>query len=264
MIDLESVAVITGAGGTLGRAAAVSLSSAHTLVLLDVNEDAALATLAELPESSREHRAWSGDLASELPVREAFALAESIGPVKALVNAAGNTTGGSLHNLGFDEWNATMGSCLTTVFLCTQAAVRSMMRSGGGVICTLGSPHADRAVPGYPAYSAAKAGVAALTRHVAAEYGQFGIRSNIVTPGWTRAPHTESRLSPTDRQGLLDSTPVGRLNDPHDVAAAIAFLCSSEASQITGAELRVDGGADALTPSSLLRPQQRIKLGLLP
>lgn len=253
------IALVAGAGGSLGRAIAVRLAARVPVALTDLDADA-------LEQTRRVVQADGGDVVGLHPgdLSDADTCAGVFDalpePPTELAVAVGTTSGASLHEVTDQQWSATLGSCLTTVFQLLRVATTRM--APGGAVCVLGSVHADQTVPGFPAYAAAKAGVAALVRQASAEYGPRGLRFNLVTPGWTETPHTLGRTTPDDGRWLLEATALRRRTQAEDVAAAVDFLLGPDARAITGADLVVDAGAATLPAASLLRTDHRARLGL--
>lgn len=260
MDQARPIVAIVGAGGAIGEAIARRLGGdGARLALLDRDADRLTAVSAGL---DGDPLALAADVASAADVDAAFAAVARGGGLAALVVAVGTTTGGSIHDLPEAQWRATVDSNLTTVYQSLRAGIAALLEAGGGPICVIGSVHAADPQPGFPAYAAAKAGVAALVRQTAAEYGHRGIRVNLVTPGWTRAPHTSGRLDPRDEGLLHDATPLRALVEPVDIAEAVAWLVSDAARRVTGAEIVVDGGAGLLGGGTVLRAAYRERLGL--
>ncbi|GAB3840398.1 SDR family NAD(P)-dependent oxidoreductase [Dactylosporangium cerinum] len=231
-------AVVTGAAGGIGSAVAQRLrADGWDVVGLDRAE---------------------ADLTDEAAVATAF---RAIGTVGALVTCAGVTAGAPAHETTVEDWHAIIDANLTSAFLCAKHALPGMLAAGRGVIVTIGSVHGRVFAPGYPAYAAAKAGLAAFTRQLAVDYGHHGIRALTISPGWVR-PDTLTRVEdPADLTRLAETQ---RPGEPADVAAAVAFAVSSGAALLTGTEIVLDGGASAVQPAALLRPGPRARLGLPP
>ncbi|ANJ27801.1 SDR family NAD(P)-dependent oxidoreductase [Agromyces aureus] len=256
----QTLAVVVGGGGEIGRAIAGRLSARYRIALIDRDEARLRSASAVLPGDTLVAQA---DAADEGRVRAALAGLDAAERCSTLVIAVGTTEGGSLTDIDAQAWSRVVDSNLAAVFQSLRAGVESFLAQGtGGAICVIGSVHASAPIPGYPAYAAAKAGVLALARQAAAEYGHHGIRVNVVTPGWTRTAHTDGRLAEGDAGALLDATPLRRLAEPDDIAAAVEFLLGDGARAITGAEIVVDGGASLLGGMSVLRAAPRSLLGL--
>ncbi|MFS0912225.1 SDR family NAD(P)-dependent oxidoreductase [Microbacterium sp. 179-I 3D2 NHS] len=256
----RTVAVVVGGGGEIGRAIAASLAGRHRIVLLDRDADRLRSASEALPADTL---IGEVDAAAEGAVEAALRDIAADEPIAVFAIAVGTTEGGSLAALDRGAWSRVVDSNLSSVFQSLRAAITAFEeQQSGGAVCVVGSVHADAPVPGYPAYAAAKAGVAALTRQTAAEYGHRGIRVNSVTPGWTRTRHTTGRIADGDLDALLDATPLRELAEPQDIAAAVAFLLGDEARRITGADIVVDGGASLLGAAAVLRSGSRSLLGL--
>lgn len=185
-------------------------------------------------------RAVTLDVTDRDQVRAAVADA---GPVDVLVNNAAKAGDVDLLDLPESQWDTELAVGLKGPYLCTQAVLPAMVSRGSGVILNVASVNAVTYL-GNDAYSAAKAGLLSLTRGVAVKYGPAGVRCNAVLPGTVRTPVWEKRLAADPE--VLDRAarwyPLGRVGAPADIAAAALFLCSADASWITGATLPVDGG----------------------
>lgn len=181
------------------------------------------------------------DVADPEAVERAFAeVRERFGPVLALVNNAGIRQDGLALRMDAAQWSAVIDANLSGAFHCTHAALTPMLRARFGRIVNVSSVVAERANPGQANYAAAKAGLLGLTRTIAAEMGRKGVTCNAVLPG---VIETEMTTDVADR--LTEAVPAGRVGQPEEVAAAVAFLCSREASYVNGAMLAVDGGLGA-------------------
>jgi NAD(P)-dependent dehydrogenase (short-subunit alcohol dehydrogenase family) len=183
----------------------------------------------------------SADVGDEAAVQSAFEeVRERFGPVLVLVNNAGVTRDGLAIRMPGEDWRAVLDTNLTGAFNCTRRALDDMLSARWGRIVNVSSVVAERANPGQANYVAAKAGLLGLTRTVAREMGRKGITCNAVTPGVI-----ETEMIAGMNGDLKAAVPAGRIGRPEEVAAAVSFLCSSDAEYINGATLAVDGGLGA-------------------
>lgn len=228
-------ALVTGASRGIGRAIAVELASAGASVVFSYNTgaDEANALVGEI--GGRAIQADVSDAAS------AQALVEEAGDVEILVNNAGVTRDGLLVRMSDDDWQTVIDTNLASCFFTCRAAVRGMMKRRAGAIVNISSIVGIHGNWGQTNYAASKAGIIGFTKALARELGSRSVRANVVVPGYVRSRLTD--VLPEDATAaMLDNTPLGRLGDPEDVAGAVRFLCSEEASFVTGAVLLVDGG----------------------
>jgi meso-butanediol dehydrogenase/(S,S)-butanediol dehydrogenase/diacetyl reductase len=209
------------------------------VAVLDVDTDAAAAVAKEI-----DGHAYGVDVtdyeALESSLRDA---AEAMGGLSLLFNNAGTGTIGHMHETALDEWSRLIAVNLTGVFHGFRAGVPLIRASGGGAIVSTSSISGTRPAAGEAAYSAAKAGVAAMTANAALEYGP-DIRVNAVAPGMIRTALTAPLLGgfPELQARYERTTPVGRIGEPEDIADVVVFLCSDQARFITGQNIVVDGG----------------------
>ena len=181
------------------------------------------------------------DVADPDAVERAFAQArDRFGPVHVLVNNAGHRRDGLAIRMSAEEWGSVVETNLSGAFHCTRRALDDMLSARWGRIVNVSSVVAERANPGQANYAASKAGLLALTRTVAREMARKGVTCNAVLPGVI-----ETDMTADVAEGLVAAVPAGRVGQPADVAACVAFLCSEEASYVNGAMLAVDGGLAA-------------------
>ena len=228
-------ALVTGASRGIGRAVATELAQAGAEVVLGFRsgKDEAEALAAELGA-----RAVQADVAS---AEDAARLVEEAGDLDILVNNAGLTRDGLLARMSDDDWRVVIETNLSSVFYTCRAVCRPMMKKRAGSIVNVSSIVGVRGNWGQTNYAASKAGIIGFTKSLARELGSRNVRANVVAPGYVKTRLTDV-LPEEATQAMLQSTPLGRLGEPADVAGAVRFLCSDEASFITGEVLLVDGG----------------------
>ena len=239
-----AVTLITGGASGIGRSCGHLFAQAGArVVLLDQNGDVAQVTADEIGQSARARRL---DVADETAVERAFAeIAHDEGRLDVLVNNAGLSLRYPTLDLSLGDWQRVVDVNMTGVFLCARAAARHMVPRSSGSIVNTASIMGFSGGGLYPnvAYHATKGAVVNMTRALAVEWAKSGIRVNAVAPTWVRTPFIAGILQ---RPDLLDEiqrvTPMGRLAEPEEVAAAVLFLASPAASMITGHTLPVDGG----------------------
>jgi NAD(P)-dependent dehydrogenase (short-subunit alcohol dehydrogenase family) len=239
------VGVVTGAGGGVGRAVALSLARAGVHVAgIDRDQRGLEVTRAELRELGGEHVIAACDTSNAESVTAASGTIEkSLGPCGILVNTAGILRPGALENLSLAEWNAVLSINLTGYFLCAQVFGRQMRALGRGSLVHVASIAASHAQGSSGAYSVSKAGVVMLSRQLASEWGPQGVRSNVVSPGMIVTPMSQSFYDTpgvTERRTAV--VPTRRIGMPQDIADAILFLASDRSSYVNGDEITVDGG----------------------
>jgi 3-oxoacyl-[acyl-carrier protein] reductase len=228
-------ALVTGASRGIGRAVALELARAGASVVVGYRSGA-----EEAEKTAREAggRAIQADVAD---ADEARRLVEEAGELDLLVNNAGLTRDGLLARMPDDDWRAVLETNLSGAFYTCRAAVRSMMRRRAGAIVNVSSIVGLHGNPGQTNYSASKAGIIGFTKALARELAPRGVRANVVAPGYVDTRLTRE-ISDDMRELMLKNTPLQRFGEPEDVAGAVRFLCSDEASFITGEVLLVDGG----------------------
>ena len=238
------VALVTGASRGIGAACARALAEAGYDVGVGFASDAdgAAATAAAVEEAGARATVHRADVADEAAAGAMVeAVEEALGPLDAVVLNAGITRDGLAVRMGGEDWSAVIDTNLSGAFYTARPALRGMLRRRSGSIVAVSSIVGLIGNAGQANYAASKAGMLGMVRALAREAGGRGVRVNAVAPGYIATDMT-SALTDDQRSALLASTPLGRLGEPEDVAAAVVFLCSPEASFITGAVLSVNGG----------------------
>jgi NAD(P)-dependent dehydrogenase (short-subunit alcohol dehydrogenase family) len=241
-MSVRMIAVVTGAAGDIGREAAHRLARDGFHVVAADIDDRGLDRAAMAPEGLVEPKI--------LDVTRAEAIADffdEVGrrpdPLSVLVNGAGSLRPTRVESISEAEWDAIIDVNLKGTFLCTQAALPHMLRSGRGRIVNISSTAGKNvSTVGGAHYTAAKAAVLGLTRHVAAEVASAGVTVNAVCPGLIETAMIWNTISRDRMDGYAASFPIPRLGRPDEVASLIAFLVSREAAYITGASLDINGG----------------------
>jgi 3-oxoacyl-[acyl-carrier protein] reductase len=229
------VALVTGGSRGIGRAIALELGRAGASVVLGYRNGRQEAEQVAAEIGGRAVQADVSDSGS------ARSLVEEAGDIDILVNNAGITRDGLLARMPDEDWRDVIETNLSSMFYTCRAAARPMMKRRGGSIVNVSSIVGVHGNPGQTNYAAAKAGIIGFTKSLARELGSRGVRANVVAPGYVSTRLTD--VLPQEAQdAMLGATPLGRLGDPEDVAGAVRFLCSDEASFITGEVLLVDGG----------------------
>ncbi|PZM97684.1 MAG: hypothetical protein DIU79_01975 [Actinobacteria bacterium] len=240
-------AVVTGGAKGIGFAISLELARRGYAVVVTGRDQAAL------DRATRDIRAQVTDarvtavpldVTSSASVAEAFAAVAEFAPLSVLVNNAGVIARRPAAELPDDDWSRVIETDLSGVFRCSRAAFPLLAQHGGGAIVNVASIAASVGISGRVAYTAAKAGVEGLTRTLALEWAASGIRVNTVAPGWTLTEMVESGIASgqLSHDALVARIPLRRLANPAEIADAVAYLASPQASYITGQTLVVDGG----------------------
>jgi 3-oxoacyl-[acyl-carrier protein] reductase len=229
------LALVTGGSRGIGRAIAVELANAGAQVVVGYRSGA---EEAEQVAAEIGGRAVQADVSDP---EQAARLVEEAGDLDILVNNAGLTRDGLIARMSDDDWRTVIDTNLGGVFATCRAAARGMMKRRAGAIVNLSSVVGVHGNPGQTNYAASKAGIIGFTKALARELATRNVRANAIAPGYIETALTDV-LPEAVREHLLAATPLARLGVPADVAGAVRFLCSDEASFITGEVLLVDGG----------------------
>jgi 3-oxoacyl-[acyl-carrier protein] reductase len=243
LLDLSGkVAIVTGASRGIGRAVAVGLASRGATVVAVARGDNASGTTAEIQAAGGAAVAASGDVTDRASIDAVIARAvEQFGRIDILVNNAGITRDQLLMRMKADDWDQVIATNLTAAFGCAQAVIKPMIKQRSGRIISISSVVGQSGNAGQANYAASKAGLIGFSKALAREVASRNITVNVVAPGLI---DTDMTRAITDRaQGdWAAQIPLGRLGAVEDVAAAVCFLASDEASYITGQVLAVNGG----------------------
>lgn len=245
MFDLGGkVALVTGGSRGIGRAVCIKFgeAGAHVVVNYQGNEAAASETVRLVQQAGGSAESCRFDVSDEAAVRQSIeGIAKHHGRLDILVNNAGMSADQLLMRVSAEDLERTWATNVNGAIWCAKAAIRPMMRAKRGRIINMSSVVAEAGNPGQTAYASSKAALIGLTKTLAREYASRGITVNAVAPGYIETDMT-SALSEDARQAVLDRTPVGRVGQPDEVAAAAVYLASDEAGYVTGQVLRVNGG----------------------
>jgi 3-oxoacyl-[acyl-carrier protein] reductase len=237
------VALITGAGRGIGRSIALKLAAqGATIVINDIALPGAQAVVDEIKAQGGDGMAIVADVSSaDDATRLVDETVSAYGCIDILVNNAGITRDQLLLRMSDSEWDDVLKIDLRSVFLCTRAALKYMLKQRKGRIISVASIVGLMGNAGQANYAAAKAGIIGFTRSVAKEVASRGITANAVAPGFIETDMT-AKLSEKQRQDLAARIPMGCLGTPQDVAEVVAFLASDAARYVTGQVITIDGG----------------------
>lgn len=240
----NQVAIVTGAGRGIGRAIAMRLASEGARVACVSRTEPNATTVAEEINTERADaaKAYALDVADRAAVNSACErIVVEFGRVDILVNNAGLTRDGLAMRMSEEDWDAVLDTNLKGAWLFTQGVMRGMAKQRSGRIINISSISGITGNAGQANYAASKAGLLGLTKSIARELASRGITVNAVAPGFITTDMTDV-LPEAIRAAVLAQIPLGKFGEPADIAAAVAFLASSEAKFITGQVLTVDGG----------------------
>jgi len=240
---MNRTALVTGASRGIGRACALELAKAGARVALAARQ------MEKLEEVAEEVRAAGGeafvvsiDLAEQASIRDAIGkVAKEFGRIDILVNNAGVTRDGLALRMKAEDWNLVLQTNLSGAFYCIQQVISPMMRERWGRIVNISSVVGEAGNAGQANYVASKAGLIGLTKSLAQELGSRNITVNAVAPGFIETDMTNV-LKDEQKARIGQAIPLGRIGRPEEVAVAVRFLCSEDASYITGSVIDVNGG----------------------
>lgn len=237
----RKIVLVTGASRGIGRAIAERFAKDGHFVIGTATSEKGVAAISEyLSESGGIGRVLN--VCSDEDIDALFDEIDSVyGSVSVLINNAGITKDGLLMRMKQDDWADVIDTNLTSIYRTSRRAVKGMMKARFGRIINITSVVGQMGNAGQTNYAASKAGVEGFTKSLAREIGSRGVTVNCVAPGFVETDMTEE-LDERMVASLLDAVPIGRMAQPHEIAAAVAFLASDDASYITGASLAINGG----------------------
>jgi 3-oxoacyl-[acyl-carrier protein] reductase len=243
MVDLTSrVALVTGASRGIGRATALALARRGATVVAAARGDNARPVAEEIGAAGLKAEAVTLDVTEPQSVEAAIGgVLERHGRIDILVSNAGITRDQLLLRMKREDWDAVLSTNLTATFTICQAVLRPMLKQRAGRVVAISSVVGQMGNAGQANYAASKAGLIGLCKSMALEVASRGITVNVVAPGLIETDMTKA-LTGTSREEWAERIPLGRLGSPEDVAHAVCFLASDEASYITGHVLAVNGG----------------------
>ncbi|MFV1970529.1 MAG: 3-oxoacyl-[acyl-carrier-protein] reductase [Acidimicrobiia bacterium] len=241
---MTHVALVTGASRGIGRAIALTLADDGFAIAVNYasSSEKAEAVVAQIKSGGGHAIAVQGDVSDPDAVAGMFeTITAELGPVSVLVNNAGIADDGLLLRMNADQWDHVISTNLRSVFLCTKAALRGMLRAKAGRIINISSVSGISGNPGQANYAASKAGIIGFTKSVAKEVGSRGITVNAIAPGFIQTDMTEA-LGDDVTDAVSSQIALGRLGLPEEVASVVGYLAGNGASYITGQTIVVDGG----------------------
>jgi len=247
------IALVTGGNSGIGRAAALALAEhGATVIVAARRQNESEAVVEQIRTAGGQAEFVQNDVAQARQVEDLVeGIVERHGRLDCAFNNAGTFKGGPVHEMSEEDWDEVCNINLKGVWLCMKYQVAQMLRQGDGVIVNNSAIYGISADANASAYYASKHGVSGLTRSVALEVADKNIRVNAVCPGFTRTPMTAAALDDeVDGARIMGLSPMKRVGQPAEIAAAVVWMCSEAASFVTGQTLSVDGGVIAgLTPN---------------
>jgi 3-oxoacyl-[acyl-carrier protein] reductase len=243
----DKVSLVTGASRGIGKSIALALAKEGAAVALNcsVSVEAAKMVAKEIRELGQQAMVIQADVANKKEVDAMVKkVVDEFGKIDILVNNAGMSVVRASEELEESRWRRGIDVMLTGVFFCSQAAGKEMIKQGNGKIINIASVNGIVAFPERVCYSCAKAGVIQLTKVLGTEWARYNINVNAIAPGYVKTSLVEelAEKGTLDKEELATRTPIGRLAEPEEVAAAVIFLASEESKYIEGQTLVIDGG----------------------
>jgi 2-deoxy-D-gluconate 3-dehydrogenase len=245
MFDLtDRVALITGGNNGIGRAIALAYAEAGAAVaIFSRNEERNQKVLAELKALGRPALGLSVDVSDRAQLQPAFETVEQqLGPVSILVNNAGAAAFGGVLTLEVGEWDRIVETNLTSAFLLSKFAARSMVKQGRGKIINVASSSIVYGWARSPAYAVSKAALVHLTKCLAVELGPFNVQANAIMPGWVDTDLAQGMKNGPFYEQTVGLIPAGRWAKPEEMAGTAVYLASAASDYVTGTTVSVDGG----------------------
>ncbi len=242
--DMGKTALVTGASRGIGRAIAIRLAQAKFDVVVNYlfEEEDYAGVVKEIEALGQKAIAIKADVSDFAQVEGMIdKTVEQMGSIDVLVNNAGITKDNLLMRMKEQDFDSVININLKSVFNCSKCAIKYMVKQRSGCIVSMSSIVGENGSPGQTNYSASKAGIIGFTKSLAKEVGSRGIRVNAIAPGFVATNMTEV-LSENLKEAMLNTVPLKRPGTPEDIANAVAFLVSKDASYITGHVLNVNGG----------------------
>ena len=240
-MEERKIALVTGASRGIGRATAVELArtGCHVIINYNASEAAAAETLAQVQAAGGSGEMRKFDVSDPAAVKEAMAaILQEHKRIDVLVNNAGVTADGLFMMMGEEEWHRVIQTTLNGFFHVTKPVLREMVRKKRGSIVSVSSISSMVPNRGQANYAAAKAGLIAASRALASEVARLGVRVNVVAPGLIAT----DMIKDAPVENIKEMIPMGRIGRPEEVAKVVRFLCSDDASYITGQVISVNGG----------------------
>jgi len=243
MLLKDRMVFITGGSQGIGRACALILAEAGAHIAIGSrNLEKLNAVVQEVEQTGRRSLAVKVDINDPMQIRAAFAeVVQQFGRIDVLVNNAGITRDGLLLRMKKEEWDSVLQTNLTGVFLCSQEAIKTMLKQRYGRIINIASVVGQSGNPGQANYVASKAGIIGFTKSLAQEVASRNITVNAIAPGFIETDMTKN-LPEAVKGKLLEKIPLGRIGSDRDIAYGVKFLASDDAGYITGHVLNINGG----------------------